>query len=774
MRNDVLKITVFFRSPHRILGRLVATICMVVACLLLAACDADDDFDAQPAQPPEEQPEEPVPDTTAPTVQVSFPGLVALTEGGTMLVTGTASDVSPITSVSVNGIEATTQDSYAHWQATVPLDPGVNELTVSTMDELSNTNTSAATLSIDYGPLFDFPEAVAVDMSNNRALVADTARDAIYAVDLATGARSVLSDSDTPNSDNPLAAPRGIVVDAANNRALVADAYADKVVAVDLDTGERSVLADLSGEPLLVWSIALDSANNRALIGDPNPAIWAVDLTTGAYSVFSNDGTPDNVNNLRAPWGIDIDTANNRALVADRSSVMGVDLTTGARTYLWNRDSYIGDNPPIDPLAIAVDAANNRALVLDIDLDVIAAVDLTTGEHTFLGDGPDSESAVPLPVPYGIAVDVAYNRALVADRELSYMVAVDLLTGERSIMAGGITPAGSSPMTGAADIVVDDVNNRALVVDGEEPSTVLNIDLDTGARSLVFGWSSEYYTIESLVLDSAADSLIIVSNSYDNRLLDDYFPEFYWPESTSTLLSSVDLTTGVLTDLASTSRFSGLPRIDLDWPVTIDLLPETDKALVLDTDRRALVSIDLSTGVTSVLSDNDTPNTDNAFVFPTDFELDIGNNRALVLDIGRPALLAIDLNTGIRTVISTLDALPGGVSQITSTECNPEWCVETPVNLRYQLARLALDIEEEIAFVANAYPDAVLEIDLATGSSAVLSDDSMPGPINAFSQSAGIAFDPIRDRVLVTEGRNGWKGVYAVEPETGERAIISR
>ena len=56
-------------------------------------------------------------DTTAPTATIKFPGTVGLTEGDSVLVTGTASDASMITRVRLAGVDATTTDGFANWRA---------------------------------------------------------------------------------------------------------------------------------------------------------------------------------------------------------------------------------------------------------------------------------------------------------------------------------------------------------------------------------------------------------------------------------------------------------------------------------------------------------------------------------------------------------------------------------------------------------------------------------------------------------------------------------
>ena len=139
-----------------------------------------------------------------------------------------------------------------------------------------------------------FPKSIALDNTNNRALVTDIDLDAVVVIDLNTGSRTILSDATTPDGINPLSSPRSIALDSANNRALVLeDLILDTVVAVDLVTGARTILSDTTtpdGNNALITpqSITLDVANNRALVVDSNlKAVVAIQLDTGERVIFS-------------------------------------------------------------------------------------------------------------------------------------------------------------------------------------------------------------------------------------------------------------------------------------------------------------------------------------------------------------------------------------------------------------------------------------------------------------------------------------------------------
>ena len=68
----------------------------------------------------------------------------------------------------------------------------------------------------------------------------DNGLDALVAIDLDSGARSVLSDDNTGTGPN-LGTPRGIALDSTNNRALVVDSGLDALIVIELDSGERAI-----------------------------------------------------------------------------------------------------------------------------------------------------------------------------------------------------------------------------------------------------------------------------------------------------------------------------------------------------------------------------------------------------------------------------------------------------------------------------------------------------------------------------------------------------
>jgi hypothetical protein len=246
--------------------------------------------------------------------------------------------------------------------------------------------------------LFSNPLAITLDTSTSptRALVADSVLDAVFAVDLNNGDRSVLSNAAT-GSGTVFDFPSDITLDTSSNpaRALVVSFSLKAVFAVDLVTGDRTVLSDQS---------------------------------TGSGPLFSS------------PLDITLDTSTSpaRALVTDSnfvvSRVLAVDLATGDRSVLSDASTGSG-TAFVTPRGIELDTSTNpaRALVTDLDLGAVFAVDLATGDRSVLS-GPGNGTGPTLGRPFDITVDVTNKRAVFIDNGL-LMLELSAGTGERAFFS---------------------------------------------------------------------------------------------------------------------------------------------------------------------------------------------------------------------------------------------------------------------------------------------------------------------------------------------------
>src|SRR5690606_24381098 len=302
-------------------------------------------------------------DNAPPSVTITFPPAVSLTEGSTILVRGTATDaLSSVESIEVGGFPATSEDGYTTWVAEVTLEPGkTNILNITAVDSLGNTGTDmpgvkvqqSEDLSIafpdDQIP-FAEPQTVAVDAKRSRALVVDVEKRAIYTVDLTTGVRSVLSEN-KEGDEYPLLLERadfnyaGITVDSKNDVAYVGSSATNALVSgptilsVRLDTGARDAVSQHATS--FVSQLAFKPDTNRVYFGSfQTDPFFDLDPVAKEYEIisWSELDVPNGENPLANIGAVAVDNAGNRALVATaigEQMVMAIDLSEenlGVRT----------------------------------------------------------------------------------------------------------------------------------------------------------------------------------------------------------------------------------------------------------------------------------------------------------------------------------------------------------------------------------------------------------------------------------------------------------
>jgi DNA-binding beta-propeller fold protein YncE len=208
---------------------------------------------------------------------------------------------------------------------------------------------------------------IAIDPPNDRVFVAGPAY--FFEVDLATGDRTEISGASV-GSGPALQVATGIALDLVNGRAFLADSSADAVIAVDLATGDRTVFAEgLSGSTNGLTSLVLDAAGNRLLVTDmATDSIHAIDLLTGDTTLFSGAGTGAGTP-FTGPRDLVLDPARGRALVLDselavytlsaqRPQILSVNLATGNRGLVKTLD--------MSPRAGVLDDARDRVLVVGV------------------------------------------------------------------------------------------------------------------------------------------------------------------------------------------------------------------------------------------------------------------------------------------------------------------------------------------------------------------------------------------------------------------------
>ncbi|MDH3511850.1 MAG: hypothetical protein OER85_13430 [Gammaproteobacteria bacterium] len=473
---------------------------------------------------------------TPPMATITSPPNGFETEDDLVTVTGTASDETGIFRIQVNGVDATSSDRFATWQAVVPIVEGPNTLTVRAVDTLGFADSSADQVNViltpapplatvTFPPLNSFSDADSLTVTGtatDRSGVASVSVNGVDAEPLgpqgdefATWRAVVPLTMNTENTltvatvdavgfDDPAAAVvtvqvaadvsgsavtfgDGYAVALDGNRAYVVDFDLDQLLEVNLDTGVKVVISDavtgggraLSGPD----GIALINGGTTALVSNYLPdELLSIDLVSGQRTIVSSAAA--NVGSgptLFGPSGIglvDVDRAIVSNLAAD--DILDVDLTSGNRAIL-SADGTRGSGPSfLQPDGIAMESSR-RALVTDALAVAVFAVDVSTGDRTVLSDAATGSGPL-FTRPVGITLNSDNSRALVTDYDANLLISVTVSNGFRRILSDAATDVGTGPaFIFPAGIALDAANNRAVVSGGN----LIVVELSSGDRVVV-------------------------------------------------------------------------------------------------------------------------------------------------------------------------------------------------------------------------------------------------------------------------------------------------
>jgi len=572
-----------------------------------------------------------------------------------------------------------------------------------------------------------------LDTANNRLLVTDSNLDAVLEVDLTDGTRTVISDPLTPDATNLLSFPRDVGI-LPNNQAYVIDSTNDSLTRIDLAGGARAILSDntvidADNTFHFLAGLALDLPNARSLVVDRGrQSLISIDNATGARAVISDNLTPDNNNPIDRPEAIILEGG--RALITnDNNSILSVDLNSGARTVFSSSDIPDPNNRFSSPSNMVLDASNNRLLIIDTRGERVMAVSLADGSRTVLTSNTVPDGNHPFSRLSDITIDTANNRALAVDTNMDVTFAIDLTSGARTPYMGSV-PSGSSAIYQPQSIVFDTASKKAFFyTGGDHPQGLYTGDPLTGLTNRV----STSSPIQDIAIDSTVNRMFMVSSG---------------------ALSEVDMNTGATTPISnnttpdSDNPFSRLRGVVLN--ITDDNNLTNDIAYVVDSNTDSVLSVNLSTGVRTVISSDNVPDDVNSLTNPVALVLD--ETRLLTLDETLDAVIAIDIATGARTILSN-----NGTPDTLELFSRPVDMIMDNVNGR--------------ALVLDAARRAIYGVDLTTGARTKLTNIAGSSVSNLLVTPRDLALTDIANQVMVTDITNG---IILVNLVTGEQVIMSK
>ncbi len=689
-------------------------------------------------------------DITQPTAQIIFPALSAATTAESIRVRGSAADDGTIVSVTVNGIAASSNDKFLNWTASVPLKPGMNNISVLVTDRGGNSNDSAS-INVDSRPSFFLNKRqIAYHNASAKLMFYDDTdnRKGLYAFDRSSQDYQIISDDSKPveglNRFNSL---RDFAIDETSGLAYTIDGgnSFDRVMQVDLNTGLRTVLTEdtqaYAAHTLITPRlIEIDSAAKIAYVFDGDnsglggrKAIIAFDLSTGAASLLSDNSFAG----PRYTWpsNIALDKNNDRLLLTDTfyRRVLAIDLKTGNRDVL-----LIDQSSPIklnQPKGIAVDSQKNRALVYDSNARGIFAINFETGALSSVVED------LSLNVNVFSSIDMVYDggdgtvdqdRVFIVAEDVVYQI--DLKTGEESIFSSNTIPNESNPLNKATGLTIDPAKNRLLVTT-RDTSQIIAINLENGERSIV----SNNLTIP--------DDLNPLDTPMDIAISGD---QAYVVDAGNLSIITVDLmeaANGARSILSSSLKGDENNTFHQLTAVAVDAA--NAHTLVLDSGRRALFSVDNASGERAVISDNFTPDSANSIIKAAG--LIIHGGRGFIADAQKHSILSVDLQSGVRTVFSGPEHPAPGNYQMRSP------------------TKMVLDAaNNRLLVVAN---NAIIAVSLADGSRSLLASQYFPTNGPRYKNISDITLDIENKQVLMLD--SGLQRIFAIDLASGERAYYA-
>ncbi len=385
---------------------------------------------------------------------------------------------------------------------------------------------------VGQGRQFGRLQGLAVNASG-QIIVVDRQHQALLQVDPITGDRSPLSDSET-GVGPALDTPEALAFEASGTIAVTGFR---SIIRVHPETGDRTVISDSTqgaGIPLHT-PLAIASLSASTLIVAEQNRLVQIDSETGNRILLTSDqlrgdGPPIPRRTLTLDSTGALVVA---GTAAGRHAIISVQPDTGQRAAI--SDTTVGrGHSLVGPTSIAAEPSGTLVLI-DInrrESGTVVRVDHTTGNRTvisgctrgtsqscqgeIIGEGPSFR------FPQSIAVE-SNGHLLVGDRDRAAILRIHPTTGNRAIVSDEFT--GNGPNLQAPRAIAIAPDHQLLVVDSisspvpnvTAPDVILQIDLNTGHRTLVSGinrgtgYLSTFDFIDTIALDP--DGAIIVASS---------------------------------------------------------------------------------------------------------------------------------------------------------------------------------------------------------------------------------------------------------------------
>jgi DNA-binding beta-propeller fold protein YncE len=627
------------------------------------------------------------------------------------------SDLAQVTSITANGVPlAETASGSGIWFAQIAAVAGENSLTIQA-NVSGEPQALVSTSVFNNQGAINSPSGIEIDPVINSAYVVDGDHDSVVKINLATGHREVIADTQTWTGDVTFW-PQKIRLHNNNSKLLITDSWGSgSLFDLDLATSERTLLASPVGSAV---DVELNSAGTQALVASGSyQSIYGVDIATGVSTTIASS-TVGGGDEMGWPFGITADSTFDTYILASivPSALLTLDPVTGNRSIIAS--NTIGSGETLGTLSSVIFQPGDDSIWVG-DSHGVIAVDLTTQVRT-------RPLATNYPVA-DLAHDSANNRLLLLDSTNGAINTMDTATFAAGTLFSG--QIGEGPRFSSANSTAHDATGKYVFVGGQ--GVIYRVELATGNREVVSG--------------SGVGSGPSLSNVYDISVSP--AGQLYVVNLNAVL--RVDLATGNRVVVASSSvgtgpAFTGASGLTIDW--------DSQTAWLVDYNLSAVLQLDLATGDRFILSDT-TNGQGPAMGSTFGIALDTLNNRLLV---GYSSgIMAVNRSTGDRIILSGVDNTGPAIRSVR------EISLDSLGNRLLMLSNSATSTRHEL-----------LAVDLSSGNRTAISLMGSLGTGVSFLNTQGISVDAENGRVFLVDGGSGTGALVNVSLITGDRVIVSQ
>lgn len=435
------------------------------------------------------------------------------------------------------------------------------------------------------------------------------------------------------------------------------------VYSINLINGARSVISSryvpepedenkIENPLLIVRSIAYNPTNSTIYALDTEspagsiPRLIAINVADGKRTLMTLTDADKKAFSLRTPRMLDLDVARQQLfLLSDTNvgdvndpAVTKIDIATKiAANITANSVPKDGDFLLSQVNGITYSTNDNEIYLLEDTQDVVLRVNITTGVRSVAAStGPvDAKNHIS----NGTLSDVFFrddHQTYLLDRKFSSVFGYNLYFGGKDILNNSATndvEPNDEVLRGPFQGAWDPINETMLLAN--QTNGVL-VSFDPATKEATNQVSLGAVAADMLIDTEAGLAYVAFDRAIIKVDLNDSYRSEYISASNG------------LPDYSY--RFSNVRGIALD--------AANNRLLAADSGINAIVAVDTTSGARTYFSPpSPTPTAEDVLTLPRAIVIDQPNNRALVLDTGRKAILAADLTTGERSAVYEYEAL---------------------------------------------------------------------------------------------------------------------